>query len=129
MSNFKSFIIYSIGFFSLLLGLFLNENSSGGAKIDFSYLFPFIESFRSSFEGGLLIFINNSASIIHSPVFYILISFIYKLIDSVLIIKIFYIFFCSFLHLIFLKRADFHRHKSNQFHLVHCLFFYSYLYL
>ena len=101
MSNFKSFIIYSIGFFSLLLGLFLNENSSGGAKIDFSYLFPFIESFRSSFEGGLLIFINNSASIIHSPVFYILISFIYKLIDSVLIIKIFYIFFCSFLPLIF----------------------------
>ena len=82
MSNFKSFIIYSIGFFSLLLGLFLNENSSGGAKIDFSYLFPFIESFRSSFEGGLQIFINNSASIIHSPVFYILISFIYKLISN-----------------------------------------------
>jgi len=101
MSNFKSFIIYSIGFFSLLLGLFLNENSSGGAKIDFSYLFPFIESFRSSFEGGLQIFINNSASIIHSPVFYILISFIYKLIDNVLIIKIFYIFLCSFLPLIF----------------------------
>tara|TARA_Y100000591_G_scaffold140629_1_gene120815 strand:+ start:222 stop:1487 length:1266 start_codon:yes stop_codon:yes gene_type:complete len=101
MPNFKSFTIYSIGFFSLLLGLVLNENSSGGAKIDFNILFPFVEGFSYDFQKGLNSYIGNSASIIHSPVFYILISFIYKLIDNVIIIKIFYIFLCSFLPLIF----------------------------
>ena len=101
MPNFKSFTIYSIGFFSLLLGLVLDENSSGGAKIDFNYLFPFVEGFSSDFRRGLVSYMSNSASIIHSPVFYILISFFNKLIDNVIIIKIIYIFLCSFLPLIF----------------------------
>ena len=101
MPNFKSFTIYSIGFFSLLLGLVLNENSSGGAKLDFHYLFPFVEGFSSDFRDGLVSYISNSGSIIHSPVFYILTSFIYKLIDNVIVLKIFYIFLCSFLPLIF----------------------------
>ncbi len=101
MPNFKSFTIYSIGFFSLLLGLVLNENSSGGAEIDFNYLFPFVEGFSSEFQKGLNSYIGNSASIIHSPVFYIFISFIYKVIENVIIIKVFYIFLCSFLPLIF----------------------------
>ena len=75
MSNFKSFTIYSIGFFSLLLGLVLNENSSGGAKIDFDYLFPFIESFSLNFKNGLVTYISNLEVLIHSPVFYILNKF------------------------------------------------------
>ena len=101
MSNFKSFIVYSIGCFSLLLGFVLNENSSGGAKIDFDYLFPFIESFSLNLENGLKTYISNSGSIIHSPVFYILTSFIYKFTESLVTIKIFYILICSILPLIF----------------------------
>ena len=101
MSNFKSFTIYSIGFFSLILGLVLNENSSGGAKIDFNYLFPFIESFSSNFESGLATYIANPSSIIHSPVFYILIGIFYKITDNITVIKIFYIFLCSFFPFIF----------------------------
>lgn len=101
MSNFKSFVIYFISCFSLLLGLALNENSSGGAKIDFEYLFPYIEGFKLDFKIGLDNYISNPASVIHSPVFYILVSNIYKLIDNVTIIKILYIFLCSFLPFLF----------------------------
>ena len=101
MSSFKTFTIYALSCFSLLIGLALEENSSGGAKIDFEYLFPFIEGFSLSFENGLDTYLSNTASIIHSPVFYILVSFIYKLVDNVLITKVLYIFFCSFLPLIF----------------------------
>ena len=72
-----------------------------GAKIDFDYLFPFIESFSLNLENGLKTYISNSGSIIHSPVFYILTSFIYKFTESLVTIKIFYILICSILPLIF----------------------------
>ena len=101
MSSFKTFAIYALSCFSLIIGLALGENSSGGARIDFEYLFPYVEGFSLSFKNGLETYLSNAASIIHSPVFYILVSFIYKLIDNVLLTKVFYIFFCSFLPLIF----------------------------
>ena len=101
MSNYKRFLIYFIGSFSLLLGLVLNENSSGGAKIDFEYLFPYIEGFSVNLSDGLNFYIRDSASIIHSPVFYVVISSIYKFINNVVVIKIIYIFLCSFLPFIF----------------------------
>ncbi len=101
MSNFKSFVIYSVSCFTLLLGLALDENSSGGAKIDFEYLFPYIEGFSLDLKSGFISYVNNPSSIIHSPIFYILISLFFKFIDNVIIIKIFYIFLCSFFPLIF----------------------------
>ena len=101
MSSFKSFTIYSLCCFSLLLGLALGENSSGGAKIDFEYLFPYVEGFSLDLKSGLVFFMSDSASIIHSPVFYILISLINNSINNILIIKILYIFLCSFLPIIF----------------------------
>ena len=101
MPNFKRFVIYLLSFFSLLLGLALNENSSGGAKIDFEYLFPYVEGFSFNLKDGLDKYAINPASIIHSPVFYILISFIYKFIDEIIIIKVIYIFLCSFLPFLF----------------------------
>ncbi len=101
MSNFKSFVIYFLSCFSLLLGLALSENSSGGAKIDFEYLFPYVEGFTLNFKNGLDAYTSNPASVIHSPVFYIIVSNIYKFIEDVIIIKIIYIFLCSFLPFLF----------------------------
>ena len=101
MSNFKSFVIYSVSCFTLLLGLALDENSSGGAKIDFEYLLPYVEGFSSSLNSGFISYANNPSSIIHSPVFYILIGLLLKFVDNITIIKIFYIFICSFFPLIF----------------------------
>ena len=101
MSNFKSFAIYSLSCFSLLLGLAFDENSSGGAKLDFEYLFPYIDGFSLSLKSELLSYINNPSTIIHSPVFYILVSLVFKFIDNITIIKILYIFLCSFFPFIF----------------------------
>lgn len=101
MSNFKSFVIYFLSCFSLLLGLALSENSSGGAKIDFEYLFPYVEGFTLNFKNGLDAYTSNPASVIHSPVFYIIVSNIYKFIEDVIIIKIIYVFLCSFLPFLF----------------------------
>ena len=114
MSNFKSFGIYFLSSFSLLLGLALGENSSGGAKLDFEYLFPYIEGFSLSLKSGLLSFMNNPSSIIHSPIFYILIGLIYKFIDNIIIIKIFYILLCSFFpYIFFLILKDKFKIKKN----------------
>ncbi len=101
MSNFKRFTIYSIGCFSLLLGFVLNENSSGGAKIDFDYLLPFMLDFSLNLKSGLETYISNSGSIIHSPIFYILISFVYNFTENLTVVKILYIFICAIFPLIF----------------------------
>ena len=101
MSNFKSFVIYLLCCFSILLGLFLGENSSGGAKIDFNYLFPYVQNFALDFKSGLNFYTSDTASIIHSPVFYILLSFIYNFVGNVIIIKFFYIILCCTLPFIF----------------------------
>ena len=42
----KKNLIYLVFSFSLFLGFLIEENASGGAKIDFEYLFPFTENFR-----------------------------------------------------------------------------------
>ena len=101
MSSFKSLSVYFLGCLSLLLGLALDENSSGGGKIDFDYLFPYVEAFSYSLKSGLEIFTSDAGSIIHSPVFYVLISLIYNLVNKVIIIKILYIVLSTFLPIIF----------------------------
>ena len=42
----KKFYLYIIFSLTIFLGFVLNENSSGGAKFDNEYLFPFIENFK-----------------------------------------------------------------------------------
>ena len=101
MSNFRSFVAYLLCCFSLFLGLVLGENSSGGSKIDFNYLFPYVQSFALDIKSGLNFYTSDPASIIHSPVFYILLSFIYNIIENVIIIKFSYIILCCTLPLIF----------------------------
>ena len=78
MLNFKRLIVYFIFSSTLFLGLIFNENSSGGAKIDHEYLLPFIKNFSLNFKFGLEAFVNDQASLIHSPAFYILAGFFFK---------------------------------------------------
>lgn len=101
MSNLKNFVIYSLAISSLFLGLILNENSSGGAKMDYEYLFPFVEEFSLNLKVGLKSFLNNEGSIIHSPVFYIMLGSIYSLSNNIFVIKIFYILISSLLPYLF----------------------------
>ena len=87
----KKVILYFIFFSSVFLGLLLEENSSGGSKIDYNYLLPYILEFQNNLKLGFELFINNPSTLIHSPVFYIIIGLINRFLDNILIINIFYI--------------------------------------
>ena len=87
----KKLTLYLILTSSVFLGLLLEENSSGGSKIDYNYLLPYIIEFQNNLKLGFELFINNPSTLIHSPVFYIIIGFINRFLDNILLIKIFYI--------------------------------------
>ena len=93
----KKISIYLIFSFTLLIGFLFSENSSGGAKIDHEYLIPFIENFSLDFGTGLEAFLNNSGSLIHSPSFYIIISFFLNIIENLVVTKILYLLICLLL--------------------------------
>ena len=91
MQKNKKFVLYIFFSLTLFLGFALNENSSGGAKFDSEYLYPFIDNFRGNFLNGIDVFANDKGALIHSPVFYFLIGNILKFIENLFIIKIIFI--------------------------------------
>lgn len=97
----KKISIYLFLSLTLFLGFFLGENSSGGAKIDHEYLFPFIKNFSLNFETGFESFMNNSGSLLHSPTFYIIISFFLKIFENLLIVNVLYLLVSLYLPLLF----------------------------
>ena len=101
MSFNKKIFIYVFLSLTLFFGFIFGENSSGGAKIDHKYLFPFIENFSLNLETGLNNFLSNSGSLIHSPMFYLLISFLLKISNSLIFVNIFYLLISLSLPLLF----------------------------
>ena len=101
MSHSKKILTYILFVFSLLIGLYLNENSSGGSKKDFNVLLPYIETFGKNFKEGLFFFFDNTATIIHSPAHYIFLGNLNSFFGNIIITKIFYIFLSSLLPFIF----------------------------
>lgn len=101
MSINKQIVTYLFFVFTLFLGLYFRENSSGGAKIDHDYLFPFINQMSLDLKSGILSFLNDRGSLIHSPVFSIFFGIVYKLTDNILFLQIFYIIISCTLPLIF----------------------------
>lgn len=97
----KKISIYLILTLSIFIGYLLNENSSGGGKIDARILFPYINNFALDFEKGFSTFANNPATIIHSPIFYIFVSFFLKINNSLIFINLIYILISSTLPYIF----------------------------
>ncbi len=96
--QFLYFIFFSL---TLFLGLYFKENASGGGKIDFNYLIPFIEQFSIDFNTGLNFYLNDTGSLIHSPVFYIITGKIYGLTNNILLIKITYVLISCYLPYVF----------------------------
>ena len=101
MINKKRLTVYFVFCLSLFVGLFLGENSSGGAKIDHSYLLSFIENFSINFKYGFAEFLNQPSSLIHSPSFYLISGFLLKVTQNLLIVKIFNIIISCFIPYIF----------------------------
>ena len=101
MINKRRLTVYFVFCLSLFVGLFLGENSSGGAKIDHSYLLSFIENFSINLEYGFAEFLNQPSSLIHSPSFYLISGFLLKVTQNLLIVKIFNIIISCFIPYIF----------------------------
>ena len=101
MSKKNKFYIYLFFIFTLLVGLLFGENSSGGAKFDYNYLFPFIEIISLNLKEGLVAFLTDTGSLIHSPVFSILIAPFYKFFGNILYLKLFYLLLSSAIPYIF----------------------------
>ena len=99
----KKITIYLIFSLTLFLGFFFEENSSGGAKMDHEYLLPFIKNFTFDFSSGLKTFLNNSASLIHSPIFYMLMSLFLKIFGDLSILKAMYLIVSLMLPYFFFK--------------------------
>ena len=103
MQKNKKFILYIFLSLTLFIGFALNENSSGGAKFDSEYLYPFIDNFRGNFLIGIDIFAKDKGALIHSPVFYFLIGNFLKFIENLFIIKIIFILIsCTLPYLFYL---------------------------
>lgn len=118
----KKIIIYLSYCITLLIGLYISENSSGGAKSDFFHLYPYMENFSENIYKGILFFFESKGSIIHSPVFYILVGFTQRFIEEILYLKIIYIIISCLLPIIFYQILK-EKINNNKFELV--LFYFS----
>ena len=58
----KKIGIYILLIISLFIGYYFEENSSGGAKIDFGILYPYIENLRIDLREGFDIYAKKSSN-------------------------------------------------------------------
>ena len=122
----KKLTLYLILTSSVFLGFLLEENSSGGSKIDYNYLLPYIIEFQNNLKLGFELFINNPSTLIHSPVFYIIIGLINRFLDNILLIKIFYIgLSCSLPFVFYLILKSKYKIETDFFFYLSLLIFFS----
>ena len=96
----KNFTLYLILVFSLFVSFYFKENSSGGSKMDFNYMYPFIEKFKFNINEGFLFYLSNDGSKIHSPFFYIIVSIFLRFFIEISYINYLYLLISSVLPLI-----------------------------
>ena len=124
MSSISKIIIYILFILSLFVGLIFQENSAGGAIHDINHLLPYIDKFQEGFKTGMEYYLNNIN--IHSPFFFILISYLNNLFNNIFYTEILYILISSVLPILFYRilKIKFDYNKDLLF-LVSCLIFIS----
>ena len=107
---------------SLFLSLFLNENSSGGSKLDYESTELYIEQFKLGLKSGFLFFLGQ----IQSPIFYILLALLKSFFPHWTINTI-YILISSLLPLIFynILKIKFPGSNKNYLYSISLLIFFS----
>ena len=93
----KKYILYALGVLTLFIGYLFNENSAGGAKMDYLFYVPFIENFSSNITNGFNSWVNDAAIRMHSPLYYMIISIFYKVLGNFQLVAYAYILICSIL--------------------------------
>ena len=102
------FILYV----SLLVGFFLNENSTGGAYVDYSLHKKIAQSFAEDFYKTLFIFDKSGTR--HSPIFIIFLSFFEKIKLDDLFIRLINLHICLFIPIIFYSILKYKFDKVNK---------------
>lgn len=79
-----------LSYISLIIGFFLNENSSGGSKIDFLNTFPYVKKISEDYFLGIELF-NKSSGVVHFPLHYIIIALFIKCFKNIEITRILFL--------------------------------------
>ncbi len=95
------FFFYIFLYLSLVVGFIFGENSSGGAIYDFNIIIKAIESFSNDLKNTYENY--SSFSIAHYPYYYIFLSFLLKLTNSIVFVKLFNLHLSLLLPLVFYK--------------------------
>jgi hypothetical protein len=84
--NIKNKIIYLILYITLIIGFIFHEDSIGGAEYDWNIIFEAIKSFSINFDETFKNYYQ--FSIAHYPFYYIFVSQVYKISNSIFVTKI-----------------------------------------
>ena len=109
--NKKKYFIYLFLYISLIIGFYLNENTIGGAEHDSGIVFNAIKSFSVDLNVTYKNYYEFKIS--HFPFYYIFLSQILKLSESIIFTKIVVLHFGLFLPYIFYKIIKFRYDYKN----------------
>jgi hypothetical protein len=111
--NKKEYFIYLFLYISLIIGFYLNENTIGGAEYDSGIIFNAIKSFSVDLNVTYKNYYEFKIS--HFPFYYIFLSQILKLSESIIFTKIVVLHFGLFLPYIFYKIIKFRYDYKNKY--------------
>ena len=126
IKNFKyEKLFFIIGFFSVLIGFFLNENSSGGAQQDFIFHYEIVKEFKNNFLFSLRNYDTFGTN--HSPIFIILLLFLKIILVNDSLVRFFHIVLFSTIPLIFFKclKEKFHHVSERKLFIFSTIIFLS----
>ena len=116
--------LYLLCFFSLIISLIMEENSSGGSRLDNEITRQFVDKFSINFSYGIKYFVNSGQ--VQSPVFYIIVSYFEKILGE-FFLKYFYLFISALVPLIFYTslKKKFQNVDKNYLFLISLIIFLS----
>ena len=118
--------IYIIFYISILISFYLNEDTLGGSENDYKFHLQFIELFGDDLFNGLLVYGYEGYPARNSPTFYIILSFINKLI-SLEQIRFLNTISALILSILFYKtlKLNFENIDKNKLKILSCIIFLS----
>ena len=126
MTSKKNILVFVVLSITLYLGFIFNEDSSGGAELDYEYLLPYINNFYNDFDFGLKEFVKNSGTLIHSPAFYIIVGYLLRITENLLFVKVVYLNLSLLLPFLFyLVLKEKYKTKNNTIFYLSLLIFFS----